>query len=433
MTEQTASARRGGEEAVLSVPAAKGQLGPILAGAKTIYVSACAAEIDEAPALFRAYRPQDATVAGIFSPMVNRQSYADADLGLRVRSFLLTRQLKRDLARGLVDHCPWRYGVIDRWLSAPGRFDTALVMMTPPDRQGNCSLGVQADFLPSFHHKVERIVGFINPQMPRTAGDTLIGYDTLAATVDYDVPLVAMAPKEPDETAVRIARSIVELVADNSTVQFGIGQIPSQVIAELGGHRGLKVHSGVVDDNILTLADSGALDPDAPIVTGTAVGTRALYDALSGNDRFAFRRVGYTHAHGAISGTPRFVAINSVLQADLFGQISSEYSGGKLVATPGGLPDFIRGAMDSDGGRSIVAVRARNSAGYSSGIVPLLDAPSSVTVSAVDADVLVTEFGVAQLRGLSLDKRAEAIMAIAAPEDRDHLAREWSRMRDGLF
>ena len=416
----------------MNVSLLKRDLSAIVSGARNIYVSACASEIETVPDLLRECRPQDATVTGVFSPMVNHRSYVDRELGLRVRSFLLTKALKRDLATGLVDHCPWRYGMINRWITAPGRFDTALVMMTPPDAAGNCSLGVQADFFPSFIDQVERVVGFINPNLPRTSGHATVPYRALACVVDHDAPIPTMAMRSPDAAAIEIARRVVELVPDGATVQFGIGQIPSQVIAALIGHRNLRVHSGVIDDNILPLAQSGALDPDFAIVTGTAVGTGELYAAIDGNDRFSFRSVSHTHDFNVIASTPKFMAINSALQADLFGQVSAEFSGGKIVATPGGLPDFVRGALASESGRSIVAVRARTGQAHAPGIVAALAAPSAVTVLASDVDVLVTEFGTAHLRGLSLDARAEAIMGIAPPEDQAGLARQWSAIRGAL-
>jgi acyl-CoA hydrolase len=405
----------------------------VLASAESIYVSACGAEITAARELLHEHRPARAIVTGIFSPLVNRRSYADPDTGLRARTFFLNKELKQHLASGLVEYCPWRYGVIDRWLSAPQRFDTALIMISPPDEHGRCSLGVQADFLPSFFHRIERVVGFVNPHLPRTAGDTLVDYSALTAVVDYDVPLVSLRTREPDAAAVEIAKRITELVPDGATVQFGVGQIPSQVLARLGTHRRLRVHSGVIDDNILTLEQSGALDRDVPIVTGTAVGTAQLYEALGDAKRFSFRAVAHTHAYDTIVRMKCFTAINSVLQADLLGQVSAEGSGGSLVASPGGLPDFVRGALGSEGGKSIVAVRARSFEGHPSGIVPMLGSPSLITAGAVDADVLVTEFGAAQIRHLSLDQRAEAIIAIAAPEDQQGLAREWSRIRARFF
>lgn len=405
----------------------------ILSGARSIYVSACAAEIPDAPAIFSRCLPKSAVVTGVFSPLLNKKSYANSEIDLRVRSFFLTGEMKRDLALGLVDYCPWRYATIDRWLAEPGRFDTALVMMSPPDENGRCSLGVQVDFLPRFHGKVERLVGFINPNMPRTSGDVSIAYESLSATVDYDVPLKSMVQKEPDLAAVNIARTVAGLVPDGATVQFGIGQIPSQVIAQLAGHRSLRVHSGIVDDNILLLEASGALDIDHPIVTGTAIGTSDLYRTLSDNDRFSFRSVAHTHDHQTLRNLKRFVAINSVLQVDLLGQVSAETSGGALVASPGGLPDFVRGALANSHGQSIIAVRAQGLGSHPKGIVPALDAPSLVTNPASDADVIVTEFGAAHLRNLSMDERAEAIIAIADQQDQTYLEESWRHMRSRIL
>ena len=171
----------------------RSKLRTVLASAKSIYVSACAAEITAAPELLHEHRPAGAIVTGIFSPLVNRRSYANPDTGLRTRTFFLNKELKQHLASGLVEYCPWRYRVIERWLTAPQRFDTALIMISPPNERGRCSLGVQADFLPSFFQRIERVVGFVNPRLPRTAGDTFVDYSALTAVVDYDVPLCELA------------------------------------------------------------------------------------------------------------------------------------------------------------------------------------------------------------------------------------------------
>jgi Acetyl-CoA hydrolase len=405
----------------------------ILTSAQEIYVSACATEIGDAPDLLRKSSPRGGIVTGIFSPLINRRSYADAEIGLRTRSFFLSKELKNDLALGLVDYLPWRYNMIDRWLSQPGRFDTAMVMVSPPDHLGNCSLGVQTDFLPSFIKNVERLIGFVNPNIPRTLGDGDVPYSSFAAIVDYDLPLKTLQQKGPDAAAIRISEAIAELVEDNSTVQFGIGQIPSQVIARLTNHRGLRVHSGIVDDRILELEESGAIDRSQPIVTGTAIGSQALYDELDRNGRFLFKTVTYTHGADTIRSHQRFMAINSVLQADLFGQVSAEGNMGKLIASPGGLPDFARGALESPGGKSIIAVRARSASGVSPGIVPMLDRPHTATSGAVDADIIVTEYGAAHVRNLSMDARAEAMIGIADPADRDQLWEHWREIRSNMF
>lgn len=405
------------------------RLDAILASAKDIYVSGCAVEITHVPDLLRQHRPVDATVTGIFNPVINRRSYADAEIGLRARSFFLGRELQRDLALGLVDYCPWRYGIIDRWLSADGRFDTVLAMVSPPDAMGNCSLGPQADFLPSFLHKVERIVGFINPNVPRTAGEGLISYSSFSDVVDHDVPLINSRDRKPDAVASKIAAVIAGFIPDGATIQLGIGQIPTAVIECLTGHRKLRVHSGVIDGNISMLEECGTIDRSAPIVAGVAIGSREFYGSLERNSRYEFRPVSYTHAHDSISRIDRFFAVNSVMQVDLLGQVSAEVSGSRMVASPGGLPDFVRGALDSHGGSSIIAVRASGSGGQGKGVVPLLESPHLVTSPHVDADVVVSEYGAAHIRGLSFDRRAEALIAIADPSDHDYLAQQWSSIR----
>ncbi len=401
--------------------------------ARSLYVSGCAAEIVDLPALLEAVGLNDACVTGVFSPLVNRQSYGSAARRVKTRTFLLPRILKSEMADGLVEFCPWRYSVIDRWLQAPGRFDTAIVMLSPPDENGMCSFGPQADFLPSFHEQVGRIIGFINPNLPRTSGHPGIPYGALSAVIDYDRPLLEMTLRPADAVSTEIAGRIALLVPDGATVQVGTGQLPSEVLAQLADHRNLSVHTGIVDDNILALEASGALAPGRPIVTGTAVGTRRLYDEIVDARRFALTPTRHTHNHAVIAGLDRFTAINSVLQIDLFGQVSGEAIGGRIMASPGGLPDFVRGAQDSSGGQAIIAVRARSAgAGRKPGVVALINDPGIVTTGAVDAHVLVTEFGAADVRGLSMDKRAEAIMGLAAPEDRDGLAEAWRRIRDRL-
>ncbi|MDF0545104.1 acetyl-CoA hydrolase/transferase C-terminal domain-containing protein [Sphingobium sp. H39-3-25] len=403
-----------------------------LSATRSLYVSACAAEIDGLPDMFETGGLRDAVITGIFSPLVNQRSYADPDLNVKVRTFLLTRPLKADMGRGLIEYCPWRYAMVNRWLVAPDRFDTAIVMLSPPDEAGMCSLGVQADFFPSFHRSVRRIIGFINPQLPPTHGHDRVPYASLAAAIDYDVPLPEMAARPSDAATVAIATFIGNLVPDGATVQVGTGQLPSEVLVQLSHHRNLKVHTGIIDDNILKLEEAGALSRAGPIVTGTAIGTRRLYDGLADKGRFAFKPVAYTHAHGNIAGVDRFTAINSVLQVDLLGQVSGEAIGGRIAASPGGLPDFARGAQGSPGGQSIIAVRASGGA-RQNGIVPLIDNPAIITNGAVDAHRIVTEFGVADVRDLSMDARAQAIIAIAAPEARDSLELEWRKIRQGFF
>jgi acyl-CoA hydrolase len=425
--------RLGGIGVDMTAHFARSKIETIISTAQSIYVSGAAAEIPDVLPLLRQYGRPEAMTTGIFIPSLNRHSYADPEIGLRARTFFIFPEAKEHLDLGLIDYCPWRYSAIERWMLAPRRFDTALVMLSPPDDSGKCSLGVQADFFPGFRQNVERIVGFINPNMPRTIGDGQIDFRALAAVVDCGAPLTTQIQRTPDAAAVAVAENIAALIPDGATVQAGIGQIPSQVMARLASHRSLRIRSGVVDDNIMALDASGALDPAVPVITGTAVGTERLYRFVDQNRRLSFRAVGHTHCAHAIGGIQRFFAINSVLQVDLFGQSSAESSAGRLVAAPGGLPDFVSGALRSEGGRSIIALRARNAGTTPNGVTACLSMPGLATCGASDADIVVTEFGAAFIRDLSLDRRAEAIVAIAAPEDREALIRDWTRMRKGFF
>lgn len=405
-----------------------------LSGAREIYVSGCSAEVPDLPGLMG---PETAgsTVTGIFSPIMNRLSFADAELRRRCRTFFLNDALRRDLAVGLVDFHPWTYTGIAGWLNAPKRFDTAIVTVSPPDENNICSLGTQYDFLPEFHARVPRLIGVINPAMPRTCGRVGLPLDRFSALLEIEGPLPEFLPSlsQNDPINEAIARNVAELVPDGATVQMGIGRVSQAVAAALVGHRHLKVHSGLVDDNILMLENAGALDLDTPIVTGVAMGTRSLYDLVDRNPRFSFRSAGQTHAIAEIARNPRFIAVNSALQVDLFGQINSEGSDGRVLAGPGGLPEFLRGAQQSEGGLTIFALRAQPGRRGEGGIVARIGEPGLITVPRQDIDMVVTENGIADLRGCSLDQRAEALIAIAAPSTQAILTERWATIRQAAF
>ncbi|WP_051419713.1 acetyl-CoA hydrolase/transferase family protein [Paracoccus pantotrophus] len=409
-------------------------LGPLLAGAREIYVSGCSAEISDLPGMLGA-TPEGASITGIFSPILNTQSYADTLSRRRCRTFFLNRDLRRDMASGLVDFCPWTYTGITGWLGAPGRFDTAIVMVSPPDAEGRCSFGTQADFLPDFYRNVPRLIGVINPNMPATAGVEGIPISRFAATFEYDFPLLEIAAKDQgsDPASDAIARNLAGLIPDGATLQMGIGRVPQAMAAALVGHRGLRVHSGLVDDNTLLLERSGALDPRVPITSGVAMGSGELYDTIRNNPRFSFQPTSHTHSQAVIAAIPKFFAINAAIQVDLFGQINSEGSDGRLLASPGGLPEFLRGADQSPGGAAIIALRAGRSRKGEGGIVPRICEPRLVTSPRYDVDIVVTENGVADMRHLSMDERAEALIAVADPAEQAALAESWAQIRSAGF
>ena len=212
---------------------------------------------------------------------------------------------------------------------------------------------------------------------------------------------------------------------DGDTLQFGIGTVPLALAHALGRHRRLKVHAGMVTHAVQRLCEAGALDEDARITTGVALGDTAFHDFAARHDKLWFTDVGQTHDVAAIARIPRFVAVNSAVEVDLFGQVNSERMGGAFQAGAGGLPVFAQGALLSPGGRLLICLRATAARGAVSRIVPALDGQGICTLPRNLADAVVTEHGVAELRGLGVEQRAQALIRIAAPEHRAALGAAW--------
>ena len=226
----------------------------------------------------------------------------------------------------------------------------------------------------------------------------------------------------------KIAASVAQLVPDGATIQIGLGGAPGATWTQLVNHKYLTIASGLVADGTRALAASGALKAGAVHRAGVALGSADLHRYLAEEDLIEFAAVPETHGAAALARLEKFTAINSALEVDLYGQANLEWQGGRLFSGVGGAPDFAQGAMRSPGGRSIIAMPATAQGGKVSRIVSRLNTPT-VSLSRDKVDTVVTEYGVAELRDRSLDERAEALAAIAAPQWRDELVKTWSAMR----
>ncbi len=358
---------------------------------------------------------------GVHIPTVNTLDFAALHPQVRQRTIFLSGELRDSWLQGRVDYLPMTYTATWRWLSDTARFDTLLVQVAPPDADGNCSLGVACDFTPAVWPRAGRILAHVNPRMPRTSGPS-IPLARIDAAVEADMPLLEVPDPAADPAMDAVAARVAGLVDDGATLQLGLGRLQSAVLRAVRDRRRLRVHSGMVSDGLLGLLEAGALvDAPGAVVAGVALGTQALYDAVP--RRVDFREVGHTHDHGVLAAIPRLTAINSALSVDLLGQVNGECLGGRQLSGVGGLPDFLRGARQSAGGRGIIALPACTPKGESR-IVPLL--PSGpVSLSRVDADCIVSEHGVADLRHLDVHARARALIDIADPRHRDALADAW--------
>ncbi len=300
---------------------------------------------------------------------------------------------------------------VSRWL-ADGTLaiDVVLMQVAPPEGR-RASFGVCVDFMAAACERARYVAAEVNASMPRTRGDCLVPLDRLDATVEVDRPLREIEVGPPDGVAAAIARHCADLVPQDATVEVGVGVIPSAVLFALAGHRGLAVHTGAISDGVLPLLPRLR----APVVCTQAIGSRPFTRGLSGNDAFDFRPCSVTHDQARIAAIPRFVAIQAALSVDLRGQANLEVLDGRTVGGAGGAADFARGATLSPGGRSIVALPATARGGSVSRIVAGPGPRDAVTLPAHDVDYVVTEYGVAGLRGRTLTERAEALIEVAAP------------------
>jgi 4-hydroxybutyrate CoA-transferase len=290
-------------------------------------------------------------------------------------------------------------------------------------------------FVPAVLPQAKVLVAEVNEAMPRAAASYAIPYERLDYVVPTDRPLLALPAAAPSAETRRIARHVANLIEDGDTIQIGIGRLPAAILAALEDHRDLGLHGGLVADQVADLHTAGAItgarksrDPGRMVCTA-AIGTERVYQWAADCAELAFAPVSTTHDVRVVAALDNFVAINSVLAVDLSGQANAEMLDGRQVSGSGGLMDFVRGAGLSAGGRSILALPATAAGGRASRIVPRLGAGDVVSCPRADADIVVTEHGIARLRGASLEERARALIGIAAPAFRAPLEKQWTEGR----
>jgi len=380
----------------------------------------------ECAAFYNALRDNPGLANGVelwscLIPGINTRDYGALPGNVTLTTFMASPALEDSIASGRTKLRAMPYSEIGELLAAT-EFDVAVLHVAPPDRDGKCSFGLACDMPGLVWPNAGRRVAFVNERMPSIPGADFMPADAISLGIPISESLMTPAPPVRRTTVAldEIARLCAELIPDGATIQSGIGEAPGAVVAALKLHRGLRVHSGIITADYMQLAEAGALDAGAEHVTGVAWGD-AAFQAWLPQSGFAFRSALETHGHAALAGVDGFVSIGSALEVDLEGNLNLEWRAGRRISSVGGAPDYMRGAKASAGGMSIIALPA--TAGGASRIVPRLAAPS---VSGELADVVVTEHGVAGLKCLSGRARAEALIAIAAPEHRSFLEQSGS-------
>ncbi|SEG27233.1 acetyl-CoA hydrolase/transferase family protein [Thauera chlorobenzoica] len=315
------------------------------------------------------------------------------------------------------------------FVSGEIRADLLLLQVSAPDENGRMSLGVSVDYMRAVLAQDPIVVAEVNPQMPFTCGDTALLPEEVDFVINANRGPQVVCPADTDDIDLTIAGHIAGLISSGAVLQTGIGALPDLVFTELGHLYDLGIHSGVISDGVRPLIERGVVTNatkkvlPGKTVTTMAAGTRSFYDFLDRNPLVEFHPCSFTHALDVLAAIDGLVAINSVLQVDINGSANAEQVGDRVISTPGGLPDFARGASAAKGGMSVIALRAATKGDAVSNIVTAFGRGVPRTVGAQDIDYVVTEYGVARLRNKSPAQRALELSAVAHPDFRAALRR----------
>ncbi|RUO36651.1 acetyl-CoA hydrolase/transferase family protein [Aliidiomarina sanyensis] len=349
---------------------------------------------------------------------------------IRQRAFFVGRATRGAVSRGYADYVPVFLSEIPKlFRSGVQPVDVALIQVSAPDMHGWCSLGVSVEATRAAVQMAKKVIAWINPAMPRTHGDAMIHLDEIDRYVHFSQSLPDHKAPQQNEVTRRIGEHVASLIRDRDCLQMGIGAIPDATLGCLGTHKDLGIHTEMFSDGILPLVESGVITNAfkkkhrGRIVTTFAMGSPRLYAFINDNPSVAFLDVEYTNDTSVIRQNPQTVSINSALQIDLSGQVCADSIGTQIYSGVGGQMDFVRSAALSEGGRSIIALPSTAAKGTCSRIASVLSPGAGVVTTRAHVHYVVTEHGIADLRAKSMQERARALIAIAAPEFQEDLAR----------
>ncbi|MFV0518425.1 MAG: acetyl-CoA hydrolase/transferase family protein [Aminipila sp.] len=322
--------------------------------------------------------------------------------------------------------------------------DVAMVMVSKPDKNGYVSTGVSSDYTMQAVKSAKIVLAEINDQVPVVYGDSFIHISEIDAFVETSRPLPELAIPKLSEVEIAIGKNCASLIEDGSTLQLGIGAIPDAVLSQLKDKKNLGIHSEMISDGVVDLFESGAIDcskksiDKGKMIVTFLMGTKRLYDFADRNPMVEFRTVDYVNNPVVVAQCSKMVCINACLQVDFIGQVVSDSIGTMQFSGVGGQVDFVRGAaMSLDGkGKAIIAmpsVARKKDGSVISKIVPYIDHGAAVTTNRHDVDYIVTEYGIARMKGKSLQDRARALIEIAHPDFREELKEEFKNRFNAEF
>jgi acyl-CoA hydrolase len=307
--------------------------------------------------------------------------------------------------------------------------DVAMLQLSPPGPDGKHSLGISADYMIEAARRARIVIAEVNEKMPWTPTSSMIEDISIHVKISSNRPLLELPAARIGEIEMKIASIASTFIPDRAVLELGLGAIPEAILGLLVDRRDLGIHTGVLGDAAIELVQQGVITnafkslDTGKIVTASLLGTQKLYDFGRANIGLALKPYAYTHALHNLARLENFTALNSAIEVDLTGQVNAESINGRYVGASGGLVDFVRGALVAPKGRSIIALPSTTKDGTVSRIVSQIK-NGPVTCLRSDADIVVTEWGAAELRGKSLTARIQAMIAIAHPDHRETLERE---------
>ena len=344
------------------------------------------------------------------------------------QGFFIGPNVRANVNAGHADYLPVHLGETPKlYRSGAIKLEAALVNISQPDEQGRVSLGTSVDCSIAAIESAKIVIGVVNPNVPFAYGN-LVSIDSFDYLVEDDTPLVTATYAEPTPTERVIGKICAGLVEDGDCIQMGIGALPNALAGELSGHRNLGLHTEMFADGLLKLIEAGVINGSCKkidtgkVVASFLLGSQDVYSFIDHNPAVEMRAIDYVNNPWNISRNPHMKAINSATEVDLTGQISADSIGTRIFSGTGGQLEFVKGAVMSEGGKSITAFASRTLKGKNK-IVPTLNTGAGVVTPRADAHWVVTEYGAVDLYGRSLQERARLLIGIAHPDDREMLDR----------
>ncbi len=355
--------------------------------------------------------------------------YADEHLAGKVigESWFASGGARKALAAGWADFIPNYYRDCPRHIRANYDYDAFCVSVSPMDKHGYFSLGSVSSYSPAMIDKAKRIFVEVNENTPRAVCGEQLHISQITGLVENTFELPTLPPAKLDETSITIGNLIAEQIPDGACIQLGIGAIPDAVGMALKAKHDLGIHTEMFTSSMVDLIECGAVNNSKKqihrgvSVTTFAFGSKAINDFIDDNPAIAIMPVDYVNNPEIICQNDNMISINAALEVDLFGQVCAESIGTKIMSGSGGQVDYVRGACQSKGGKSFIAFASTAKGGTISKIKPSLTPGAVVTTSKNDVDYIVTEYGIAHLRGQTLSSRVKQLIAIAHPDFRDEL------------